>query len=70
MDFATALKAAREQMGLTQTELGKALHVSFSTINRYENGRHMGCRIRPGIYRDLDLLKDSGSARTVCWQAG
>lgn len=25
MDFATALKAAREQMGLTQTELGKAL---------------------------------------------
>ena len=28
-------------MGLTQAELGKALHVSFSTINRYENGRHM-----------------------------
>ena len=41
MDFATALKGAREQIGLTQTELGKALHVSFSTINRYENGRHM-----------------------------
>ena len=34
-------KAAREQLGMTQTELGKALHVSFSTINRYENGRHM-----------------------------
>ena len=41
MDFATTLKAAREQLGMTQTELGKALHVSFSTINRYENGRHM-----------------------------
>ena len=40
MDFATALKAAREQLGMTQTEFGKALHVSFSTINRYENGRH------------------------------
>ena len=41
MDFATALKSAREQLGMTQIQLGKALHVSFSTINRYENGRHM-----------------------------
>ena len=41
MDFAVALRAAREQLGMTQTEFGKALHVSFSTINRYENGRHM-----------------------------
>lgn len=41
MDFAIALKSAREQLGMTQAELGKALHVSFSTINRYENGRHM-----------------------------
>ncbi len=41
MDFSFALKSAREQMGMTQVELGKALHVSFSTINRYENGRHM-----------------------------
>ena len=41
MNFSTALKAAREQLGMTQTEFGKALHVSFSTINRYENGRHM-----------------------------
>lgn len=41
MDFPTALKTAREQLGLTQAELGKELHVSFSTINRYENGHHM-----------------------------
>ena len=54
MDFATALKAAREQMGLTQTELGKALHVSFSTINRYENGRHMPTPII------LDAMKSRG----------
>jgi len=41
MDFPTALRAAREQLGMTQAELGKELHVSFSTINRYENGHHM-----------------------------
>lgn len=41
MNFATALKTAREQLGMTQTQLGNELHVSFSTINRYENGRHM-----------------------------
>ena len=41
MDFPTALRAAREQLGMTQAELGKDLNVSFSTINRYENGHHM-----------------------------
>ena len=41
MDFTTALKAAKEQHGMTQTEFGKALHVSFSTIIRYENRHHM-----------------------------
>lgn len=40
MTFGTALKRAREEAGLTQTELAKLLGVSFSSINRYENGHH------------------------------
>ena len=40
MTFPHALRHARETVGLTQTELGNALGVSFSTINRYENGKH------------------------------
>ena len=40
MTFAKALKQARDSLGMTQMELSKALHVSFSTINRYENGKH------------------------------
>ena len=40
MPFSKALKQARESAGMTQTELSKALGVAFSTINRYENGKH------------------------------
>ena len=40
MTFSKALKQARESLGMTQTELSKALGVAFSTINRYENGKH------------------------------
>ncbi len=40
MTFPKALKQAREAAGLTQTELSKALRISFSTVNRYENGKH------------------------------
>lgn len=40
MTFAKALRSARESLGMTQMELSKALRVNFSTINRYENGKH------------------------------
>ena len=40
MTFSKTLKQARETLGMTQTELSKALGVAFSTINRYENGKH------------------------------
>lgn len=32
------LKKLREEMNLTQIELGKVFNISHSTINRYENG--------------------------------
>ncbi len=41
MTFAEALKDARLKLGLSQTELAREIHVSFTTINRYENGHHM-----------------------------
>lgn len=41
MTFAEALKDARLKLGLSQTALAKAVHVTFTTINRYENGHHM-----------------------------
>ncbi len=41
MTFAEALKDARLKLGLSQTELARKIHVSFTTINRYENGHHL-----------------------------
>ena len=45
MTFGEALKKARMEAGLTQKELAKLLNVSYSSINRYENGHHAPTRI-------------------------
>ena len=39
-DYAAAIKKLREKMMLSQDEFAKTLGVSFSTINRWENGIH------------------------------
>lgn len=35
------LKKLREKMLLTQEEFGKLIGVSFETVNRWENGKHV-----------------------------
>ena len=37
--FAGMVKDARQKLGLSQEELAHELGVSFSTINRWENGK-------------------------------
>jgi transcriptional regulator with XRE-family HTH domain len=39
MEFANQVKHVRSLFGLTQAELAKALHVSFATVNRWENSQ-------------------------------
>lgn len=41
MDYSKDLKKLREKMLLTQTEFGNLLGVSFETVNRWENGKHV-----------------------------
>ncbi len=41
MMFAEALRIARESLGMSQMAFGKALRISYATINRYENGKHL-----------------------------
>ena len=41
MDYSRDLKKLREKMFLTQTEFGNLLGVSFETVNRWENGKHI-----------------------------
>ncbi|MEG1684083.1 MAG: PAS domain-containing protein, partial [Oscillospiraceae bacterium] len=39
MELAALLKQTRHAIGMTQVQIAQALHLSFSTINRWENGR-------------------------------
>lgn len=39
MDFAAAVKMARNKLKMSQEGLARALNVSYATINRWENGR-------------------------------
>ena len=61
MTFGTALKKAREEAGLTQAELAKLLNVSYSSINRYENGHHNPTKIVEEALKSF--FKKKGIAR-------
>ncbi len=39
MEFHEQLKYARERLGMSQEDMARALNVSFTSINRWENGR-------------------------------
>ena len=40
MDYSKLIKRLREKLILSQTELANLLEVSFSSVNRWENGKH------------------------------
>jgi|SRR5690554_2127642 len=40
MKYSNLIKMLREKLILSQTELANLLDVSFSSVNRWENGRH------------------------------
>lgn len=37
MELSDLLKSIRSELNISQTELAEAIHVSFSTVNRWEN---------------------------------
>jgi DNA-binding transcriptional regulator YiaG len=39
MEVSDTLKSIRDELNITQTEFAKAVHVSFSAVNRWENNR-------------------------------
>lgn len=40
MDYSKLIKELRERMILSQNELAELLEVSFSSVNRWENGKY------------------------------
>ena len=41
MKFKDILRELRQEKGLSQKELAKAVHFSLSTINKWENGKKL-----------------------------
>lgn len=39
MDFGSVVKQVRKELGLSQEQLARELGISFSTVNRWENGK-------------------------------
>lgn len=52
MSFSEILKSIRKQKKYTQEQFARELNVSFSTINRWENGR-----TEPSILAKMRLLE-------------
>lgn len=40
MDFAQTVKEIRKILSISQEQLARELHVSFATVNRWENGKN------------------------------
>ena len=39
MEFCTIVKRIRKELGFSQEQLARGLGISFSTVNRWENGK-------------------------------
>lgn len=60
-NIAEQLKALRQQQGWSQEDLARELGVSFSTVNRWENGKAKPSRLaQKGI---LALITQAGNGR-------
>lgn len=53
MELSVILKTIRSELQLTQEELAHALHVSFSTVNRWENKKAVPNRMARVLLLDF-----------------
>ena len=53
MRLSEFIKDVRKQLTLSQEQLAKALNVSFSTINRWENGKAEPSNLAQKIFFDF-----------------
>ena len=53
MELSEVLKLIRNELEITQEELAQAVHVSFSTVNRWENKKTVPNRIARVVLVDF-----------------
>ncbi|WP_018084316.1 helix-turn-helix domain-containing protein [Desulfurispora thermophila] len=62
MDFSDIVKAVRVCLGITQEQLARDLNISFSTINRWENGRTIPSRLAKMRFIEYCLQRNVDNA--------
>ena len=58
MIISEIIKAIRNELKITQTEFADAVHVSFSTVNRWENSKVLPNRMARALIIDFCEKKD------------
>ena len=58
MTFDMLIKEIRVDLGLTQQQMAHELNVSFSTLNRWENGRGLPSRL--ALMQLIDFCREKG----------
>lgn len=53
MAIAETIKAIRNELKMTQTEFADAIHVCFSTVNRWENNKVVPNRMARALIIDF-----------------
>ena len=63
MTFNEIIKSIRNQLGITQEQLADELNVSFSTVNRWENGHRIPKKL--AIVYLIEFCKRKGIDKIV-----
>lgn len=58
MEFYAAVKRVRKELGLSQEQLARKLSISFSTINRWENGKSYPSQMAREIFYNFCKSKN------------
>ena len=63
MNFSVLIKRVRKELGLSQEQLARELSISFSTVNRWENGKTNPSQMAKELFysfctdNDIDIQK-------------
>lgn len=63
MNFGVLIKCVRKELGISQEQLARELNISFSTVNRWENGKSNPSQMAKELFynfcanNDVDIKK-------------
>lgn len=57
MEFGSIVKQVRKELGLSQEQLARELSISFSTVNRWENGKSKPSQMAKELFISFCISK-------------